>query len=175
MLTLSLLRHAKSDWGAFDLDDFDRALAPRGIKAAPLIGKALSRLGLKPDLVLCSGAVRTRATLALILPQLGAPPPAIHYDDQLYLAPPATMLEVAIGAAVAAEPARHVMVIAHNPGTHALALELTGSGDKKAIAELASKFPTAALAVLRFETDDWRDVHAGMGELTHFITPKGLD
>jgi phosphohistidine phosphatase len=172
MLTLSLLRHAKSDWGDLDLDDFDRALAPRGIKAAPAMGKAVARLGLKPDLILCSGAVRTRATLALVLPQLGAPPPEIHFDDQLYLALPSVMLDVAVKASVTAQ---HIMLIAHNPGTHALALELTGSGDKKAIAELASKFPTAALAVLRFKTFEWRDVRAGTGELTHFLTPRGLE
>ncbi len=172
MLTLSLLRHAKSDWGDLDLDDFDRALAPRGIKAAPAMGKAIARLGLKPDLILCSSAVRTRATLALILPQLGAPPPEILYDNQLYLALPSIMLDVAIKAS---HTARHIMIIAHNPGTHALALELTGSGDKKAIAELASKFPTAALAVLRFNSNDWRDVRAGNGELTSFITPRGLE
>lgn len=173
MLTLSLMRHAKSDWAELDFDDFDRALAPRGIKAAPLIGKAIAKLGLKPDLVVCSGAVRTRATLALILPQLGQPPPDIVYDDQLYLAFATTMLDVLKAAAWPAH--RHVMLLGHNPGTHALALELTGGGDKKAIAELASKFPTAGLAVLRFPFEHWRDVRAGTGELVYFITPRGLD
>ena len=135
MLTLSLMRHAKSDWGDLDLDDFDRALAPRGIKAAPLMAKEIVRLGLTPHLVLCSGAVRTRATLALMVPEFGALPPAIRYDDQLYLAPPHTLLGV-VGQHAKSET--RVMIVAHNPGLHALALELTGSGDKKVIAELAS-------------------------------------
>ena len=172
MLTLTLMRHAKSDWGDLELDDYDRALSPRGIKAAPVVANALARLGLKPDVVLCSGAVRTRATLALVLPEFGTPPPKIHTGDQLYLALPATMLDV---LAKYGKGALNVMIIAHNPGLHSLALSLTGSGDSKAISELASKFPTAAAAVLRFKSKDWRDVRAGGGDLTHFITPRGLE
>ncbi len=172
MLTLFLMRHAKSDWGDLDLDDYDRALSPRGIKAAPVMGKALSKLGLKPDLILCSGAVRTRATLALLLPEFGVPPPQIRHADQLYLAMPATMLDV---LAKSSKGSASVMILAHNPGTHALALSLTGSGDKRAIADLASKFPTAAAAVLKFDAKDWRDVRAGSGELTYFLTPRGLE
>jgi phosphohistidine phosphatase len=173
MLTLSLMRHAKSDWGDLDLEDYDRALAPRGIKAAPMMAKAIAKRGLKPDLILCSGAVRTRATLALMLPEFEPPLPSILFDDRLYLAPPATLLDVLKGAAKASD--HHVMILAHNPGLHALALELSGAGDKKAIAEIASKFPTAAHAVLRFKTTSWRDVRAGTGELVHFVTPRGLE
>ncbi|MEQ1576158.1 MAG: histidine phosphatase family protein [Hyphomicrobium sp.] len=172
MLTLSLMRHAKSDWGDLEQNDYDRALAPRGIKAAALMGKAITRLGLKPSLVLCSGAVRTRATLALMLPELGIPPPQIRHDDQLYLALPATMLDVLVKSG---KGFGTVMILAHNPGIHALALALTGSGDKLAIAGLAAKFPTAALAVLRFKCQDWRDARAGTGELTHFMSPRGLE
>jgi phosphohistidine phosphatase len=172
MLTLLLMRHAKSDWGDLELDDYDRALAPRGIKAAPVMAQAIVRAGLKPDRILCSGAVRTRATLALMLSEFGTPVPEIRYDDKLYLALPEAMLNV---LAIAGKGGSMVMILAHNPGLHALALSLTGSGDKLAITELASKFPTAALAVLRFKSKDWRDVHSGTGELTHFITPRGLE
>ena len=172
MLTLSLMRHAKSDWGDLDLDDYDRALAPRGIKAAVLMAQTITRLGLKPQLVLCSGAVRTRATLALMLPELGAPPPQIRHDDQLYLALPTVMLDV---LAKSAKGVKDVMILAHNPGLHALVLSLTGGGDKKAISDLAAKFPTAALAVLRFECESWRAVRSGTGDLTYFITPRGLE
>ena len=38
MPTLFLLRHAKSSWDDPDLADFDRPLARRGRKDAPLIG-----------------------------------------------------------------------------------------------------------------------------------------
>ena len=171
MLTLSLLRHAKSSWGDLELDDHERGLSPRGLAAAPRMGRYIAKQKLKPDLVLCSGAVRTRATLALVLPELGAPPPGIRYDDALYLASPITMLD---RLRRLGKGPKHVLMVAHNPGLHALALELTGSGDAKALAELATKFPTAALAVLTFETANWRDIEAGSGRLQEFVTPRKI-
>jgi len=41
MLTLSLLRHAKSSWSNPTLPDRDRPLATRGVTDAPLMGKAM--------------------------------------------------------------------------------------------------------------------------------------
>ena len=39
---------------------------------------------------------------------------------------------------------------------------------------LAAKFPTAGLAVLDFELDDWSKVGPGLGQLRLFMTPKRL-
>ncbi|RUX74479.1 histidine phosphatase family protein, partial [Mesorhizobium sp. M2A.F.Ca.ET.040.01.1.1] len=57
---LLILRHAKSSWDDPKLADFDRPLAPRGQKTAPLIGRELSRRGWLPDLALVSPALRAR-------------------------------------------------------------------------------------------------------------------
>jgi phosphohistidine phosphatase len=171
MLTLTLLRHAKSSWDDPALDDHDRPLAKRGTKAAPEIAKYLKHEELLPNLILCSGAVRTRATLALILAEVGRPAPEIRYDDTLYLAAPETILQ----RIQSVEPDHtHVMVIGHNPGMHALALELTGGGERKAVAALATEFPTAALAVLTFDAAQWRDIKTASGRLEHFVTPRRL-
>ena len=43
------------------------------------------------------------------------------------------------------------MVVAHDPGMHQLAVELAGSGDPEHLEALATKFPTAGLAVIDFE------------------------
>ncbi len=171
MLTLCLLRHAKSAWDQPNLDDFDRALAPRGIKAAPEVGKAMRGLRLAPDLILCSSAVRTRATLMLVLPELRIAAPPILFEDELYLAPSRRLAD---RIQRIDPPAQTVLVIGHNPSLHALALELTGGGQKADMAALAEKFPTTALAVLTFDVRKWGDVQAGTGKLAHFITPKGL-
>jgi phosphohistidine phosphatase len=170
MLTLSLLRHAKSSWDDLSIDDYDRGLSPRGVKAAGLMGRYLAKEKLVPDLVLCSGAVRTRATLALLLPELGEPAPAVRYDDALYLAEPEALLEAVRGAG----KARHVMVIAHNPGIHALALGLLRGGNPKSLADLASHYPTAALAVITLSSKSWKEIGAAQGLLERFVTPRGL-
>jgi phosphohistidine phosphatase len=171
MLTLSLLRHAKSSWADRELEDHERPLAKRGTKAAGAMGAFIAKEGLRPDLVLCSGAVRTRATLALVLPELGTPAPQVVYDDVLYMATPAALLG---RVQKVTDEARHVMLIGHNPGLHALALELTGKGNRKDVEALATKFPTAGLAVLTFKARKWSDLCAGDGKLELFVTPRQL-
>ena len=171
MLTLSLLRHAKSSWADRELEDHDRPLAKRGIKAAGAMGAYIATNGLQPDLVLCSDAVRTRATLTLVLPQLGKPPPKAVFDNALYMAAPAALLG---RLQQLKSDARHVMVIGHNPGLHALALELTGKGKQDDVEALALKFPTCALAVLTFKARKWSDIGPGAGSLDLFMTPRRL-
>lgn len=171
MPTLLLLRHAKSDWHTAGLDDHERPLNKRGSKAAPLVGKYLSREDLKPDLILCSDAVRTRATLTLILPELGPPAPETIVDEGLYLASAETILELVRRHG---EDQERVMVIAHNPGLHALALSLCGDGPKKELQRMSMKFPTAALAVIAFPGQDWTNAGPYAGELKSFVVPREL-
>lgn len=171
MLTLLLLRHAKSSWDNLALDDFDRPLNKRGTKAASLIGRHLVEKASVPDLVLCSTAVRTRATLTLVMNEIAADPPGVIYDEALYLADAETLI-----ARIRSVEPRHrtVMVVAHNPGIHAAALELTGSGDKALLELLAMQFPTAALATITFKVESWRRIAPATGTLADFVLPRLL-
>lgn len=171
MLTLLLLRHAKSSWDDLTLDDFDRPLNKRGTKAATLIGAHLARHALIPDLVLCSPAVRTRATLTLVLAELPGEAPRVVFDPSLYLADTETLLE---RLRAVAPHKRTVLLVAHNPGIHALALELTGGGKREDLQALAMQFPTAALAHLSFEADNWRRIAPAGGALLEFVLPRRL-
>jgi phosphohistidine phosphatase len=170
MLTLSLLRHAKSSWDDSSLEDFDRPLAKRGEAAARRMGAYKKEHGLAPDLVLCSPALRARQTLDLVLPHL-AGGPIVSHDDALYLAAPVALL-----ARVRRLEAklRYVMIVGHDPGMHVLALDLAGSGDPKSLQALSRKFPTAALAVIRFKERAWSKVGPGKGRLDLFVAPKML-
>ena len=124
-----------------------------------------------PQHELCSDAVRTRATLALVLPAFSPPPDSIEFCADLYLASPEAMLT----RLRQVRAARTVLMVAHNPGTHALALQLAGGGAPKTLAALAVKYPTAGLAVLTFAgAKDWAAVDTGQGLLVHFVTPRTL-
>jgi len=57
---------------------------------------------------------------------------------------------------------------------HELALMLTGSGDRAGRDALFNNMPTAGLAVLDFEADDWGDVSYRSGKLVLFVSPKLL-
>ncbi len=172
MLTLLLFRHAKSDWGSPEQSDHERPLNKRGAKAAPVMGEYIAHHHLKPDHILCSDAVRTRATLALVLPELGTPAPHVTIDDALYLASAETILTRIRESAQPGD--KRIMVIGHNPGLHGLALTLVGEGDTDGIKHLAMKFPTAALAILKFDTDDWDEIKPAKGHLEAFVTPKEI-
>jgi phosphohistidine phosphatase len=171
MLTLLLLRHAKSSWEMPALADYDRPLAKRGLKAAPRMGAEIAVLGLRPDLVLCSGAKRTRETLDLVLAALGPPPPEVVYDDAIYMAPPAGLIQF-----LRRQPAASttLMVVGHNPGLEELAELLVGGGDEELRETLEEKFPTCALAVITFDAKTWADIAPGTGALARFLTPARL-
>ena len=171
MLTLTLLRHAKSSWDDDRLDDFDRPLAPRGLKAAPRIGQALAKLGPPVDLILCSTAKRTRQTLDLVLREFADVKPKVQYDDALYHGLPESLLECIVRQA---GRARHVLLIGHNPGLEILALRLTGKGSGRDIAAMTAKFPTAAVAQFTFACSTWAEIEPGSGTLRHFLTPRTL-
>ena len=170
MLELLLLRHAKSSWDHPTTADHDRPLNDRGLAAAPMMGAYLAAEGLVPDLVLCSTATRTRATLDLVLPAL-AVRPAVDFESDLYLAEADVLL-----ARLQRVPSnvRRVMMVGHNPGFQDFAIDLCGGGNKVARALLEQKFPTAALAVISFRSTVWADVAPGAGHLDRFVTPRGL-
>lgn len=170
MLTLSLLRHAKSSWANPLLEDFDRPLAGRGEKSAPLTGAFIAERGLVPDLVLCSGSVRTRETLDLATDAWKAAPKII-YDDALYHA---TVPALFAKLHAASNAKKHVMIVGHNPGLHSFALQLVGSGAKPDLHALAHGFPSGTLAVIALDKTQWRQIRPGDGHLTLLVSPKDL-
>jgi phosphohistidine phosphatase len=166
--TLYLLRHAKSDWSE-PLPDHDRPLNARGHRSAELIAAHLRAESIRPALVLCSSAVRTRETLAHLLPALGDGV-TIRVERDLYGAA-AVDLRRRLRDVDDAVPS--VMIIAHNPGIEDLALELAGTGDRAARARMEAKFPTAGLATLVLP--DRRVLTPGRARLTSFVVPRELE
>jgi phosphohistidine phosphatase len=170
--TLVLLRHAKSAWP--DMADHDRPLAPRGIRAAPVMGRWLRDAGLVPDQVLCSTARRARETWQFVQEGLAATPP-VTFDGRIYDAGAANLLAVIREAPAAAGT---LLLIGHNPGIGDLAVLLAaptgagpgGAGDRE---RMRAKFQTAAVAVLRF-AGTWHELARGQARLTAFVTPRDL-
>jgi phosphohistidine phosphatase len=134
------------------------------------MGAEIGALGLRPDLVLCSGAKRTRETLDLVLAALGPPAPEIVYDDAIYMAPPTGLIKILRRQPSSAT----VMVVGHNPGLEELAELLVGRGDEELRETLEEKFPTCALAVRTFDVKAWADIAPGTGTLARFLTPARL-
>lgn len=171
MPRLLLLRHAKSSWDEPRLADIERPLAPRGHRAAQLIAEAIEARGFRPNRVLCSPARRTRETLAALIAHLGDDDMEIEITHGLY-EPHSGDYHEAI--AEHGGDAETLLVIGHNPAMHRTALLLADSGERTLVAEIAAKFPTAALAVLDFELAHWSELHPHSGTAVAFLTPKAL-
>ena len=161
---LYLLRHAKSSWTDPGLADHDRPLAPRGRKAAALIGEHLRRERLAVELVLCSTARRARETLELL--RLDSVAGATHVEPELYGASAEELLE---RLHQLPEDLEAALLIGHNPAIHDLAAGLTGA--RSGLAE--RKFPTGALAELSF-TASWSGLRPQGANLEAFVRPKDL-
>lgn len=116
---LLILRHGKSDWSV-SVDDFNRPLKKRGIKAAKKVGNWLANSrASKPDLVISSPAERALATAQITAEMAGIKD--IKIDERIYEA----SLDDLIG--ILAELPEDVccpMIVGHNPGLEELLLYL---------------------------------------------------
>lgn len=172
MKRLMLLRHAKAESEPTEQDEA-RPLSPRGKRDATAMGAMMRQRHLVPELVLCSPSVRTRATLALIGPALGAP--VIRIEDRLYLAG----WKPLIALFQHLDPdCDCVLVIGHNPGLEDCAAALLGheadSDERARRVRLAAKFPTCSLAVIDCPFDSWQQLDTATGRLSAFLRPKDL-
>lgn len=113
MKTIYLTRHAKSFWGDQSLPDFERPLNKRGKRDAPFMGEVLRDKKVKPELIICSPAKRTKKTSIEIANKLGYPVKNILFDEKLYEASSNTILGVLNSVD---DKFESVMIFGHNPG-----------------------------------------------------------
>jgi phosphohistidine phosphatase len=166
--TVILLRHGKSSWSDSTLADIDRPLALRGERAARKLAEYIRRRRIRPALVLCSPALRTRQTLEAIEASLGKRCVA-EVVPELYAASEQELLEQ---LQALPEPVGSVMLIGHNPGLQDLALLLASRG--ACLQQLEEKFPTGALATLVVRGESWTALGPGEAELVDYVVPRQL-
>lgn len=168
--SLMLLRHAKSSWADATIEDHERPLQDKGRGRAANLTAWLEDRDMGCDLVLCSTALRTRQTLDIVLPVLGAP--EVRYEESIYEADPQDLLALLRRVD---ESQERVMIVGHDPGLQQLAilLAMTASGD--ALDRLRRKYPTSALALLSFGEAGWSGLTPGMGHLSMFHVPPDRD
>src|SRR5258705_4178972 len=155
--TLILLRHAKAADPNDYRTDTERPLRPRGHRDAAAAGVWLRDVGLRPDAVLCSTAVRTRETLQ----ELGLDEVPVVYERRIYLGPAPDTLELIQQT----DPdVATLLVVGHNP-------TISDLSDMLAPDELPDTcLATSGIAVHTF-TATWQDL--ATAELTRHHTPRG--
>lgn len=147
---LILLRHGKAESDSDSGDDFDRPLAPRGIRESADMGARLADMGFQPQVALVSPAARAKGTWEAA--QAAFPGTETRFLDHLYHADSETIRRAAQDAG---RDAATVMMVGHNPGMQELAVRLLQEGSAPAglVAKAQRNFPTAAAAVFLFDSN----------------------
>jgi phosphohistidine phosphatase len=171
MKTLTLLRHAKSGWDDPVARDYDRPLNGKGKRAAAMVGRHMRSLGLDFDHVVASPAVRVVETLDEIVAGYGRTLAPV-WDRRMYLASSATLLDIVQRLPT---EAGNALLVGHNPGLEDLVLMLVPDAVDDLRGEVEEKYPTASLAELQFEVEDWADIASGGARFTRFVRPRDLD
>jgi len=164
---LHVLRHAKSSWEDAGLPDHDRPLSARGRKAAKRLARVLDAEGVRPQLVLCSPAVRATQTLERVLDALGSP--EVVLDEALYHASAESLLSC---VRAIPEDVSDAVVIGHNPGLAELCLLLARPGADRD--RVAGNLPTGAFATLAADTSSWVGLERGGADIVRLLLPREL-
>lgn len=164
MQRLILMRHAEAERAAGSGRDRDRALSSRGRADAAAMGRALAARGMRPDLAVVSPAARTQQTWDLLHDAFGDV--QVRADEPLYNGGSGTLRRF---VEAAEDEAGCLMVVAHNPGVHLLAVEyLTESAASPSILDrMTGGFPPGAAAI--FSVDP-----AGRCAFEGYLQPRDL-
>lgn len=161
MKKLFIIRHAKSSWKDYSLDDFDRPLNKRGFKNAPFMGDYLEARRITPDIILSSPALRAKTTAKIIANKIEYNK-KIVYEKSIYEADTRTLHNT-----LNALDNRYniVFLIGHNPGLNLLVESYVG---------LNENIPTCGVVELEVQADSWKDISSENIKLLSFNYPKKL-
>jgi phosphohistidine phosphatase len=156
------MRHAKSDWEN-NLPDIERPLNKRGKKATPLMAEYLKKTGKVPDLILSSPAKRAKCTAEIVKETLD-----IDKDIKIISAFYFGYMSEIINTIKNIDNQHNtVLILGHNPIWEDLVSELISYKNYIAM-------PTAAIASIIFDTDDWQKITEKEAKLEWLSTPKEL-
>lgn len=159
MLTLNLIRHAKTNQVSPTGSDFDRALLDKGVSQANVLGNYLRTHHIALGKIICSSATRTQQTRSIIC-QHQYESCDYEFSKKLYLSSHAQILDV-IGQSGKGEST--VTIIGHNEGISELASYLSGEFIHLRTAEMIS---------LTFPFESWDYLVRGTGVIIFQYRPE---
>lgn len=161
MKQLLIIRHAKSDWGDAQLDDFDRPLNKRGHLTAPEMAARLASKKIIPELLISSPALRAITTAQYFAKALGHQEKDIVKKTAVYESSDATLLKIVNQIE---NSFNFVAIFGHNPGLTNLAITLADFD--------VYNIPTCGMVLIEFPFDDWAMISSGTGIVKFYDYPK---
>ncbi|MGO9006737.1 MAG: SixA phosphatase family protein [Beijerinckiaceae bacterium] len=165
MLRLAILRHAEAVPQG-EIADRERPLTEAGRDMSERVGRYFRDEGLAPDLALVSPSLRTRETFESLRHGAGQDF-KVEFPSALYNA---SLERLENLLAATPEDVKFLLIIGHNPGFAELAVALAGKGKRSELSKMRGHFPTPCLAIIDFETKNWKKAEKGEGRLEYFVT-----
>jgi phosphohistidine phosphatase len=166
MKTLFLIRHAKSSWATVVQRDHERPLELRGHNDAPRMAKHLKQLGIKPDLIVSSPAVRARTTAEYFAKEFGIDAKNIDIQQEIY---EADERDIANVIRHLPDDAHTVLLFGHNP-------TFTYVADSYSKKVRFDNLPTCGIVQIELNTEGvtWDRFHPNTAEVKEFWFPKTI-
>lgn len=164
MKTIIFIRHAKSSWKFLELTDFERPLNKRGKRNAPEMALRLDNLGIQPDLIVSSSAVRAKMTATYFAELLNYPIPTIQEVDKIYEATVSDVFEV---IEKLQDNKDIVLLFGHNPTFTMIANHFSNTP--------IANIPTCGMFGVEFKTEKWKNFTESQSNFLFFDYPKNSD
>lgn len=162
MKTLLLVRHASSGCDDMSLADRSRPVDARGERELAWLARCGRDHAGQLQWIVSSPALRALATARVLAEAAGLAAHDIRVDDRLYEGGSRRLLELVAGLD---DRLAHAAVVAHNPELTDLARHL---------APAITHLPSAAIAVLRFDTCGWREAVRSLAAQAWIDAPPRL-
>ncbi len=159
MKKLFIIRHAKSSWKDFSLDDFDRPLNKRGKLNAPFMGEILKEKNVVPDIIISSPALRAKTTAKIIAKKVKYSQKIIFKKDIYEIG------ESAIEKILKKLDDENsvVFLFGHNPDLNMLA---------EYYVDFDENIPTCGIVEIAFNCGKWKDISSENAKFISFDYPK---
>ena len=161
MKTLTIVRHAKSDWGNESLEDIHRPLSESGYTDARVTAKQVQKKIETPDFWITSPAIRAYSTALIYANTFKYDADKIIVRQKIYEANIKTLKQQ---INLISDSFSHAILFGHNPGLTNLFNEISDS--------FADNIPTCGTLHLISNTKKWKDFFSATVKNDFNLYPK---
>ena len=167
---LLVMRHAKAE--PFNISgDRNRTITDRGVKQAKTVAKGLLDLGLVPQRVACSGALRAQQTLERMLKTFGDGP-KVDYRQSLYEGGVQAVFDE---ISHTKDKTKILMIVGHEPTVSISCQWLANSQSDPELLDLLSIGLSSASVVVFGSHDHFSDWKVHTADLIAVLSAKDFD
>ncbi|HKC67777.1 MAG TPA: histidine phosphatase family protein [Bacteroidia bacterium] len=161
MKTLTIVRHAKSDWGNEGIDDILRPLSERGYSDARIISAQIQKKIQTPDYWVTSPAIRAYSTALIFANTFKVDAEKISINKKIYAASLKNLKQIISSIP---DTCSNAILFGHNP-------ELTNFFNEISDA-YADSIPTCGTMYLTSAVKKWKDFLSSPLKNDFYLYPK---